>query len=677
MFSDIIGYTRVMQKDELLGRSRVRRYRDVLDLEVGKHEGEVMQHYGDGSLTIFESAVQAVQCAIAIQSALADSPAVPLRIGIHLGDIVIDRGDIYGDSVNIASRFESLGINRSIMVSAPVVRELVSHPELKTTRLGSFYLKNVKKPRLVFAVRGERLLVPTVAEVMANPHVLKQKGTKRKKFKYYSIGVILSVVLLLVLDYSFSYMIFSARNDPSIAVLPFADLSQEGDHEWFCDGMMEQIISDLVKIQQLKVIARTSSLKYKKTSKTIPEIGEELGVNHILEGSVRTNDDKVRISAQLVKVANGFHVWEQVYEKDFSDFFDVQDDVSSAIAGALHVEMIEEQPRIRLRSANQDEDAKTKDLEAIKLYQLARYHYEQYDSWASREFQTGLDLYDRCIAANPEFIDAYIGKANLLLAIAWRRHVEPGLIKAQIIDCVENASRIDPSSGLVHEVLGRLAWLYEHDFNLARRHYQMAIQFAPGYDVTYGSYAWLLYVNGHFEQAKEIQREAINLNPLNSGYHGVLAEIYLIEEKFDSALSQYQSNLDLFPDDVYSTWGLACTRGFRGEYDEAIQMINSIPGYEDNNFATAYFAAEKGDTAYARSILNVQKKRHHIIPYEWKWTTAVIHTALGEHDQAIDLLEETPHDLMYCALWFRPLRKDLRFRSILEEYGFDPSKFPN
>ncbi len=125
MFSDIIGYTRVMQSDELLGRSRVRRYRDVLDRQVSKHQGKVIQHYGDGSLTIFESAVQAVRCAIAIQSGLADSPPVPLRIGIHLGDIVIDQGDIYGDSVNIASRFESLGINRSIMVSAPVVRELV------------------------------------------------------------------------------------------------------------------------------------------------------------------------------------------------------------------------------------------------------------------------------------------------------------------------------------------------------------------------------------------------------------------------------------------------------------------------------------------------------------------------------------------------------------------------
>ena len=676
MFSDIIGYTRVMQRDELLGRSRVRRYREVLGNEVGKHNGKVIHHYGDGSLTIFESAVQAVRCAQAIQSALADSPAVPLRIGIHLGDIVIDQGDIYGDSVNIASRFESLGINRSIMVSAPVVRELVSHPEFKTVRLGSFYLKNVRKPRLVFAVSGERLLVPTIAEIVANPHVIKQKVFPRNRLRYW-IAAILSASLFLMVDYLFLHQIFTPRVEPSIAVLPFADLSQEGDHEWFCDGMMEQIISDLVKIQQLKVIARTSTLKYKKTSKTIPEIGEELGVNHILEGSVRADNDKVRISAQLVKVANGFHVWEQVYEKDFGDFFDVQDDVSSAIAGALHVEMIEQQPKARLRSADQRRDTRNNDLEAMKLYQLARYHYEQYDSWASLEFRTGLDLFDRSIAANPDFIDAYIGKANMLLAIAWRRHVEPGLVKAQIIDCVNNASRIDPSSGLVHEVLGRLAWLYEHDFDLAERHYKMAIEFAPGYDVTYGSYAWLLYVNGHFEQAKEIQREAIKLNPLNSGYHAVLAEIYLLDEKNDSALSQYQSNLDLFPDDVYSTWGLACTHGFRGEYDEAIQMINSIPGYEDNNFATAYFAAQKGDTVYARSILDIQKKRHNLIPYEWKWPTAVIHTALGEYDEAIALLEETPHDLMYSALWFRPLRKDPRFRSLLADYGFDSSKFPN
>ncbi|MDH3650600.1 MAG: hypothetical protein OEQ53_13035, partial [Saprospiraceae bacterium] len=242
---------------------------------------------------------------------------------------------------------------------------------------------------------------------------------------------------------------------------------------------------------------------------------------------------------------------------------------------------------------------------------------------------------------------------------------------------VDKVRSIDNASGPAYEVMGRTSWIYEHDFEKAEAFFLRAMELMPGYDVTYGSYAWMKYVTGDFEGAKELQRKAINLNPLNSGYHAVLAEIYLIGGELDSAIIYYDENLRLFPDDIYSTWGLGIAYGFGGEYDKAIDLINNIPGYEDQNFGTAYFAVMNGDTAYAKSILDIHLDLNKQDPNGWKWPTAVIYTALGQDEKAIDLLTETPNDLMYCALWFESLRTNPRFQQLLQNNGFDPSSYPN
>ena len=295
MFTDMVGYTALMQKDEQLAKSQRDRHRSVLTKYIALHNGEILQYYGDGTLTIFNSAIEAVNAAIEIQLDLKNEPTVPLRIGIHLGDIVYDEEGVYGDGVNISSRIESLSAAGGILISEKINDEIKNHPEIKSQSLGRFHLKNVLKPVEIFAITNEGIIVPSAEE------------THQK----------------------------SGCADRSIAVLPFLNMSSDADNEYFSDGISEDLINALTRVEGLKVTSRTSSFAYKNTSLDIMQIGKDLRVTHILEGSVRRAGNKVRIAAQLIGTEDGFHIWSETYDRSLEDIFQVQDEISNIIANKL------------------------------------------------------------------------------------------------------------------------------------------------------------------------------------------------------------------------------------------------------------------------------------------------------------------------------------------------------
>ena len=275
MFTDMVGYTALMQENERQAKNLRNKHKEVLENLVSEHRGQILQYYGDGTLSIFGSAIEAAVCASKIQQELQIEPKVPLRIGIHAGDVVYDDEGVYGDGVNIASRIENLAVPGSVLISEKINDELKNQKEISTVFLGRYELKNVKVPVKLYAINSEGLVVPSYKDIEGK----------------------------------------TSNSDSSIAVLPFINLSAERDNEYFSDGITEELLNALAKVDGLLVTSRTSSFAFKGKNIDIREIGRQLGVKTLLEGSVRKYGNRVRVTAQLINADDGYHKWSETYDQ--------------------------------------------------------------------------------------------------------------------------------------------------------------------------------------------------------------------------------------------------------------------------------------------------------------------------------------------------------------------------
>ena len=289
------GYTALMQENEQLARNKRKRLKDVLESTIQKHNGKILQYYGDGSLSIFNSAIDSVDCAMSIQQQLQQEPKVELRIGIHTGDVVIEEEAIYGDGVNLASRIESLAVPGAVFISEKVFDEIKNQENITTREMGFFELKNVKQPVRIFAIANNGIVVPARDELKGKT---KQPANR-------------------------------------LAVLPFVNMSADPENEYFSDGITEELLNALTKVDGLQVTSRTSAFAFKGKNDDIREIAIQLNVDKVLEGSVRKAGNRVRITAQLINAADGYHIWSENYDRDLTDIFEVQDEISSIIANKL------------------------------------------------------------------------------------------------------------------------------------------------------------------------------------------------------------------------------------------------------------------------------------------------------------------------------------------------------
>ena len=358
MFTDMVGYTALMQEDEEKAKENRDRHRKILQESIASHQGKILQYYGDGTLSIFNSAIEAVDCAIQIQTALQKEPKIPLRIGMHIGDIVYDDEGIYGDGVNVASRIEGLAISGSVLISDKVIDEVKNHHNFSTISLGSFNLKNVKRPVEVYAMTNEGLVVPTVKEIKAKP---------KDEVK-------------------------------SLAVLPFINMSNDPDNEYFSDGITEELLNVLAKVEGLQVTARTSSFAFKGRNEDIKQIGVQLGAKTILEGSVRKAGNRVRITAQLVSTSDGYHIWSDTYDRQLDDIFEVQDEIALKITNTLREKLTidpKKEPMVK---------PPTKNIVAYNTYLKGLFYANK---WTLESTETAKKEFEKAIEMEPDFALPY------------------------------------------------------------------------------------------------------------------------------------------------------------------------------------------------------------------------------------------------------------------------------
>ena len=537
MFTDIVGYTALMSKDEDNALRILQKNRDIVKLLVSQFNGELLKEMGDGNLCSFGSVVDAVNCALEIQNSLKDETEFKLRIGIHIGDVVVEEGgDVFGDGVNVASRIENLAEPGGICISDRVYYDIKNKPVLEAIFLGEKKLKNIDSPVKVYSLsRGG------VPESSPKPIAAKQKEPKRVIIPKLIGSIVVVVILVGIIGYAL-YSRYTGEPIPvteieeikSIAVLPFENISPEEEQEYFCYGLVDEIINALTHVKGLRVIARNSAFAFKGQHPDIREVGEKLDVEYILEGSVRKADSDLRISAQLIKVADHSHLWSKIYERKLKDVFDIQEDISLAVAQELKITLLgSEKAAIEKRP--------TDNLEAYDLYLLGRHYWEQ------GPMSKACDYFLQAVDMDPNFALAYTGIADFYNQMGLSYPELYPLARA----AAEKAIELDDTCAEAYVSLSWSCMYYDWDLAAAENALKRAVELNPGYYLAYQWYTDCFCIQRKFPEALEKITRAEELNP--QYYHAVRVrmDIYMILNRYEEAMVQLEKLKELNPKYAY------------------------------------------------------------------------------------------------------------------------------
>ena len=406
MFTDIVGYTALMQQNEEKAVALIKHYNNALNRIVSIHQGKVLNYYGDGSLCTFPNVIEGINCALDLQKDLQSEPNVPLRIGLHIGEVFFEEEKALGDGVNVASRIQSLGQANTILFSKEINDKIKNHPEFETVSLGYFDFKNVDEPLEVFSLINEGLKVPKREQMSGK---LKDDRSKKKKALGRNFAIAASLLIILTVIILLSTKYFTKEKsvaEKSIAIIPFRNMSNDPQQEYFAEGMMDEILNHLYKIGGLNVKSKTSSMAYKDSKKTSKEIANELGVENLLEGSVQIEGDQIRIIVRLINGKNDQHLWDETYDREFKDVFYIQSDIAQQIAAALKVKI---DPDVKERIENKP----TNNTEAYNLYLQSLNPNIDFDP--ANPFKKSMSLLESAINLDSTFADAYAELAQYWL----------------------------------------------------------------------------------------------------------------------------------------------------------------------------------------------------------------------------------------------------------------------
>jgi len=465
LFADIVGYSAMMQENEEESVEKVNRFREVVELIAEELNGKIIQYYGDGSLLLFQSSTDAAEFAKLLQEDLQNEPRIPVRVGIHMGDVLMHSGNIFGDVVNIAARIQSLAPVGGIYMSEMVYRNIANKKELESVFVREEKLKNIKGP-----VRIYQLLTEGAAP-----------------FPQPVLGADAA----------------SPVSPSSIAVLPFTNLSSDPQQDYFSDGLTEDIITQLSKIRAYKVISRTSVMQYKNSPKSIKDIGRELGVTLILEGSVQRSADQVRITAQLINAVTDEHIWADSYDRPMLDIFTIQREVALAIAAVLNTTLSNKETR-------ELDYIPTTDLQAYDYYLRGKLLVENRNK---ADLLLAREHFLQAVARDKTFANAYSGLADTYLLSSFRGYEDPVQMLWQAKKYIDTAAGLDSFSGETQASLGYF-YFQSFDWHAAEITYRRSINLNPNQTNVYLWLAILLEAKGEYDEALKVFNMGSEINPM-------------------------------------------------------------------------------------------------------------------------------------------------------------------
>jgi len=584
MFTDMVGYSQQMQKDEGNALKLLEKQWEIVEPILQEFGGKRIKTIGDAFYTQFHSVLKALKCALEVQQILSSYNAtrhfeehVTLRIGIHLGDIEIKDGDAYGDGVNIAARIEPLAEPGGIAITEDVHRQVVNKIEYSFKPLGKPELKNIHQRFEVYQVilpwqdrrkkQDPNFTVDKDRRRQSQMHskTLKNKnGPKQSTSRPVIYGVMIAMVIMAtVFLYKNNMSSLNRELGRSIAVLPFENMTEQPGSDYFSDGITEDIISALSEINGLRVIARTSILQYKGTTKTVVEIAKEVNVNTILEGSVRRIDNNVRVVAQLIDIETDDHLWANTYDRKLDDIFEVQSDIALNIANALEAELSTELTAELTSSSTQNSQA----------YENYLKGKEQYYTYTEEGFRKAVKYYNSALELDPNYALAY---AELAGAYAQLYNTTKEVTFKDIgFKSVEKAVSINPELAEAYKARGVLN-AYTGQGIKALEDYLKAVNLKPGYSDVIANIGYRYFAFGDLSECYNWQKKAHALNPnhrFNAWYHSI--PLFIMNEN-ESAIEILNNDLEKIKDSFEMRAILFYFHANNGDYKKAKSMLDEL-----------------------------------------------------------------------------------------------------
>jgi len=637
MFTDMVGYSSRAQADEAAALALLDRHNRLLRPIFAKFHGREVKTVGDAFVVEFESALEATRCALDIQRLLhyynlrtSDPWKIRIRIGIHVGDVVETDGDVLGDSVNIAARIVTLAGPEGICLTQQVYDQVANKAGTTFAKLPPVSLKNVRASGSIYRV------VP----------VWNEPSTRRPKAK--------------------------ASRNRLVAVLPLASISPDPQDGYFADGLTQELISELSHVRGLSVIARTSVAPYKAAPKSIAEVANELGVDTVVEGSVRKSGNQVRISLTLVDAETQQHLWTHRYDREVDDVFAIQQDIAKRTSKALRLEFdktdrSEERtsfvPNPRFGGVTTGE---AYDRYLRGLVAASNQHERGYEE-AVRHFEIATRL-------DPTLAEAFAAWANLLVIVSGdqvpMREVMP---RARAL--AKQALEISPDLSEAHSALGNIALQFDHDWELAETEFTNAIALNTSNVVAYRFYGMLLESLARYDEAKQAMRRAILLDPGGSDQMS-LALVEILTGNIDVGVRMAdESGSHHHRESLGHRTHLGLLYLEAGRGADALRMANapSEGANESERFDSALLNALVGRPDAARRVAG-EVERGETKSYTSSAHLAMLYSALGERERALDLLEQDYREgdailwLYHRRVFFDPIRDDPRFVALLQKY---------
>ncbi len=556
MFTDMVGYSAISQKNEALALRLLEEHRGILRPFFAKHAGREIETAGDLFFVEFDSAVEGVECAIEIQTALfernkivTEDNKILLRIGLHIGDVVYVDNHVHGDGVNITARIQPLAKPGGICISEDVARQIRNKVNYPVVKMANQKLKNISAPMDIYYVQ-----LPWD----------KQDQVKNKRFQPLNklslvVGAVsaltfISIGLFLFYDRPAKISSLKLR----LAVLPLDNFSADAKDEYFADGMTEELISSLSKIGDLRVIARSSIMKYKGLQKSISEIGEELMVGSILEGSVRKVGDKARITVQLIDVSTQEHIWSMDYDKNLQDIFVIQSEIATNVASTLKVILASSEK-------TQLEKNYTDNSTAFEEYLIGKHFLNKK---TSESIHTAVQHFEKSITQDPEFALAY---ANLAYSYTLIGGAGYGSLPGDMADkkakeAATKALELDETLAEAHAALAYIKFRTDWDWDEADKEFMRAIELKPGYATAHEWYALFLAIHRRLDESLQQMALAYEMDPLSSSVNTGLGRIYHFRGEMDKAIEQFNKAIALDLNYAEAYFGLGMAHYKNGNY---------------------------------------------------------------------------------------------------------------
>ncbi|HZW84275.1 MAG TPA: adenylate/guanylate cyclase domain-containing protein [Nitrososphaerales archaeon] len=633
MFTDMVGYTALSQSNEPLALRLLGKHRELVRPALAKHRGREIKTIGDAFLVEFDSALDAVNCAVEVQEAIRSYNAgtidkVAIRVGIHVGDVVHQQGDVYGDAVNIASRIEPLAVGGGICISEQTYDQVRNKVPFRLVKMDSRELKNVSIPIDVYKVE------------------LPWEGATRK-------------------------METGPLPADRIAVLPFVNISPDPADEYFADGMTEELITSLSLVKGLKVIARTSVMNYKRKEKNISEIGRELGVGTIVEGSIRKAMDRIRVTVQVIDVNSEEHLWASNYDAKLDDVFSVQSDIAGKVAGSLPGAL----PTM-VKAAS----VVTKDTEDVNAYMNYLQGRELMYDKLEAPLRQSLQFFEHAVERDPKFARAYAGMAQTYASLGlagfmpWRDSIDTARA------FVDKALVVNPNLSEAHSIRSLLAYMADEPFEVMSGEAQKAIELNPNEAQAYLQLGQVMPLLGKLQEWVRLLEMAYQLDPLSPRIIELLSGAYLYSGRDADLLGLLRRTVHLQPLNSHRwMWTFYVIKGNLEEAAKEVAELESLePTWEFTMMSKGYLAGMKGDRKTAEEVI-ASLEQTHMLGWARSSIAGLIYFAMGDMDIFFDKMrlaaeEHTLRatDLMYSPL-FAKARSDPRLPAILALGGI---KYP-